>query len=363
MKIPGLTKPKYIVFDLETTGLNLSNCEIIEIAAIKVEDDKIVDKFESLIKPFAPIPDEITLLTGINSEALIDKPYIFDILPMFTNFIDDYPLLGYNIKRFDYPILQRALNDWFGENLDNEIFDIYSMAKERLNDVGNYKLSTIASRFNIKMRGQHRALFDCITAYRCYKELALIRPKPKKGMSDYNDKTKALQNLQTIIVNITQDDIIDANEIMVLDKWLESHELSGSYPFDQIYSVVKDILSKGILEQYDVNSLNSIFFQFLNPTSDSFDSELELKDKIVVLTGEFEFGEKEDVADFLIENGCIIRGSVSKRTDYVFIGNLGNPNWSFGAYGSKVKKAKELQANGAKVIILSESDLKNILLK
>ena len=55
----------YVVFDLETTGLNpLEGEEIIEIGAVKVKNNQVIDRFDELIKPSKPIPEKISLITN-----------------------------------------------------------------------------------------------------------------------------------------------------------------------------------------------------------------------------------------------------------------------------------------------------------
>ena len=64
------TPSTFVVFDIETTGLDSLSNEIIEIGALKVKDGKVVDTFDHLIKPSHPISDFITNLTGITNEMV-----------------------------------------------------------------------------------------------------------------------------------------------------------------------------------------------------------------------------------------------------------------------------------------------------
>jgi DNA polymerase-3 subunit alpha (Gram-positive type) len=76
-----------IVFDFETTGLNSKKDRIIEIGAVKLKDNKIIDKFNQLINPGILIPDKIQNLTGINQEMVDDKPSIEEGMKRFFDFI------------------------------------------------------------------------------------------------------------------------------------------------------------------------------------------------------------------------------------------------------------------------------------
>ena len=77
----------YIIIDIETTGLDPIYDEIIEITALKVNQDKIVDTFTTLIKPTKPINPFITELTGITNDMVENSPSITDVLPIFLTFI------------------------------------------------------------------------------------------------------------------------------------------------------------------------------------------------------------------------------------------------------------------------------------
>ena len=76
-----------IVIDLETTGLRPQQERIIEIAALRVSDGKIQQRYTSLLNPLQKVPEEITDLTGISEGLLADKPTFEDILPELLGFL------------------------------------------------------------------------------------------------------------------------------------------------------------------------------------------------------------------------------------------------------------------------------------
>ena len=95
----------YCVLDLETTGLSPNYDSIIEIGIIKVKENKIVDKYNSLINPGFLINEYITSITGITNEMLKGKPKIIDLKKEVLNFIGNDVLVGHNIS-FDVSFLQ-----------------------------------------------------------------------------------------------------------------------------------------------------------------------------------------------------------------------------------------------------------------
>ena len=73
----------FVVFDLETTGLNARKCRIIEIGAVKFEHGQITDRFSEFVNPRVPIPFRITELTGITDDMVADAGFIEEVLPRF----------------------------------------------------------------------------------------------------------------------------------------------------------------------------------------------------------------------------------------------------------------------------------------
>ena len=98
----------YVVFDLETTGFDPRSAKIIEIGALKYRNNELVDKFSVLINPGCPIPDVITLITGIDDDLVKNAITIDEALPKFIAFIEDYPLVAHNSK-FDLSFIEENI--------------------------------------------------------------------------------------------------------------------------------------------------------------------------------------------------------------------------------------------------------------
>ena len=82
----------------------------------------------------------------------------------------------------------------------------------------------------------------------------------------------------------------------------------------------------------------------------------DISGKSIVLTGDFEIGEKDDIQNKLETLGAIIRRDVTGKTDYVIIGNLGHSQWYYGSYGRKIEKALELQKQGKSIMLIEEDE-------
>ena len=83
----------YVLVDIETTGLSPYCSEIIEIGALKVRDNKVIDTFSTLIKPDNIINENITNLTGITNEMVEYASNILEVLKLFESFIGDNILI------------------------------------------------------------------------------------------------------------------------------------------------------------------------------------------------------------------------------------------------------------------------------
>ena len=105
-----LTRP-LVVFDLETTGTWIEKDRIIEIALIKVHPDGQREEFTSRVNPAMPIPPRASEITGITDADVKDAPAFGNIAGKVLQFIGDADLSGFNVERFDLPLLSREFTD------------------------------------------------------------------------------------------------------------------------------------------------------------------------------------------------------------------------------------------------------------
>lgn len=171
----------YVIIDLETSGLNNKNDEIIEIGMLKVNTDKIVDKFNFLVKPKQEISQKIEQLTGISNALLNnDGEKIETLLPDINKFIGSSILIGHNIL-FDIGFLNQILERNDSKLFDNKYYDTMAMYAESFKIKGKRKkLIDIAKEFNIKVVNCHRALADCYTVKAIYDILKQESKRDKK---------------------------------------------------------------------------------------------------------------------------------------------------------------------------------------
>jgi DNA polymerase III epsilon subunit family exonuclease len=159
---------QFIVFDLETTGLNPEKHEIIEIWAVKVNrDSNEHDTFTIIVRPNKKIPRRISEITGITSEMLqTEGNSLESAIEEFMQFAGNLRLVAFNAP-FDYAFLSNAVLR-FGKCLENPVSCALDMAKRAWPGLRSYKLGNLATIGGLNTQGTHRALKDCeltITVY------------------------------------------------------------------------------------------------------------------------------------------------------------------------------------------------------
>jgi DNA polymerase-3 subunit alpha (Gram-positive type) len=153
-----LADDTYVVFDVETTGLSATYNQIIELAAVKMKDGKVIDTFSELANPHQPLSEQIVKLTGITDEMLKDAPEIDDVLKRFYDFVGEGTLVAHN-ARFDMGFLQVGYKK-LGLKLDHPVIDTLELARFLHPYLKNHKLNTLCKQFNIELVNHHRATDD-----------------------------------------------------------------------------------------------------------------------------------------------------------------------------------------------------------
>ncbi len=165
-----------VVFDFETTGLNLDGSDkIIEIGAVKVVKGKITEKFMCFIDPEMKIPAEASKIHGIFDVDVKGANTYDQVLADFYKFTRNSYLSGYNIKGFDMVFLQH-FGKLSGYNFDNPLLDVYPLAQKLLKGLKNYKLGTVAAHLGVVLDNAHRAVFDTIATAEVLLKLSEIEP-------------------------------------------------------------------------------------------------------------------------------------------------------------------------------------------
>lgn len=161
----------FITIDIETTGLDPEKDEILEIAAIKYIENNEAEVFSRVVKVQNPLTKEISELTGITDDFLLKNGMdIETALKDFWDFVGRAKLVGYNIS-FDMSFLRNASIEHKIKMRANKCIDVLQLARRKVKDTKNYKMSTVANALGIEMVQKHRAESDCRLAFEIYRKL------------------------------------------------------------------------------------------------------------------------------------------------------------------------------------------------
>lgn len=149
-----------VVIDFETTGLSPNLGErTIEVGAVLVSDNKIIDRFQSLMNPGRRIPGFIEDYTGITNKMLSSAPAIEVVIKQLKTFIADHHLVAHNAS-FDSRFLDAELAR-VGHQRINDFACTLLMSRRIYHEAPNHKLETLVRYKKLKTDGiHHRALGD-----------------------------------------------------------------------------------------------------------------------------------------------------------------------------------------------------------
>lgn len=288
----------YTIIDLETTGRNPNYDSIIEIGALKVRDNKIVDKFSSLVNPRIQLDEFIINLTGISDDMLSNSPYIENIIDDFYNFIECDILIGHNVH-FDINFLYDSL--YYDKNiiLDNDLVDTVRIARAIFPTLCSHNLTSISKELNIDIENSHRSIDDCFTTFQCLNSM--------RDLSIKND------------IDITN---------------TEYYKRKSKYYGVKLHEIEPNC---------KVNK-NSYFF-----------------DKIVVFTGKLHMFDRKHAAQQVVNNGGIVKDSVVKDTEILVVGSYEDIRELKGKKTTKHRKAEKYILDGKEIEIIDEETFYSLL--
>lgn len=305
----------YTVIDIETTGLSPQFDSIIEIAALRIQDGKCIDKFSSLIKPdekyeyeddddvdyiidddgkrYYYINSFISQLTGITNAMLHDAPTINLVLPNFQKFVGDDIIIGHNVN-FDINFLYDNFNETLGIAFSNNFIDTMRIARRVLADLPHHRLKDLSEYYSLETESYHRAEKDCHVTNECFLRLQ-------------HDIKEKYGDISTFITEIK----------------------SISY---------KSIKAK------DIQSSNG-----------NVDISHPLYGKKCVFTGALEKLKRKDAMQIVADLGGINQDNVNSETNLLILGNNDYCSTIKGGKSAKQKKAEMLKLKGNDIEILPES--------
>lgn len=288
----------YIVLDFETTGLDKTFDDIIEIGAIKVINDEVSETYTMLVKPDEEIDDFITDLTGITNEMVSNSPKINDVMPDLLRFISDYPIVGHNVV-FDINFLCANTTQLINNNFINTLRLCNKLYKE----LKHRRLQDMIEYLQIPSKESHRALADCEAT------LALFIECKKEAIKQYG----------------------------TIDNFIKSY-------------------GKKTKSHNRIDYIKKLNFDNIN-----IDESSLIYDKECVFTGKLERIRREDAMQLVVNIGGRVSNNVTKRTNYLILGNNDYCKTIKGGKSNKQKRAEQLKLKGQDIEILSEQTFYDLL--
>jgi len=181
---------EFCVVDTETTGLDIKTAKIINLAAVKIKNFKIIDYYNVFINPGKSIDPDSIKWHGITDEMVKDKPFVVEVLPEFIKFIRNSIMVGHHIK-FDIDMISKELMETFGCVLKQKYLDtmfIYTRGIAKKND--HVGLDFLLDLYKVKCNGRHTALGDAMATAEVFNKMVMQISDTYKSVRDLCDLHK-----------------------------------------------------------------------------------------------------------------------------------------------------------------------------
>lgn len=291
----------YTVVDLETTGFSPQYDDIIEIAALRIRNGKIVNKYHQLINPKREINSFISNLTGIISLSLQSKPTLDEVIDDFLEFLGNDIIVGHNVS-FDINFIYDNVKKLREKEFTNSYINTVRLSKKLHPELRHHTLYNIAEYYSFNPDDEHRALSDCEVTYLIYNYM--------------------------------------------------KEEASSKYAsLDEFYSL---FIKKKRNYSFDLTTIIA--------TTDNIDTSNPLYDKVCVFTGVLEKFTRKDAAQLVVNFGGTVENTVTKKTNFLVLGNNDYCKSIKDGKSSKQKKAELYIQKGCDLIIIPEDVFYDMIL-
>ena len=200
-----IDEEEFVVFDIETTGLNSHTNKIIEIGAVKIKAGRIIDRYSQLINPGISIPYHITEITSITNEQVANQPKIDEVIGKFVEFIGDAVLVAHNAP-FDMGFIKRDIKEYLNIDLESSVIDTLQMARDLFPDFKKYGLGDLNKALGLALEKHHRAVDDSQATANMF--IIFLEKYKEKGVEYLKDINKGFevnvkkQSLKNIMVQV-----------------------------------------------------------------------------------------------------------------------------------------------------------------
>ncbi len=302
----------FVVFDIETTGFSGKYAEIIEIGAVKISKNSVVDRFSEFIKPTEAIPYHITELTAITNGMVENARAVEEVLPDFIKFCSGSVLVAHNAN-FDVGFIRKKAEN-LGLSADFCYVDTLALSRRLLTNIKRHKLDKVAKHLGFDFEGHHRAVNDAEVTAKIFLHFAeMLERMGIKNISELNERltdenvTKytdtyhaillvknmvGLENLYRLVSESHIDNFYRRPRISkeMLDKHREGLILGSACEAGELYQAIFSGATKDKIEEiaayYDyleIQPLGNNDFMLRNHSVNSKKDLIEINKEIVAL--------------------------------------------------------------------------------
>ncbi len=229
---------EYVVLDLEMTGLSAKTDQIIEIGAIKIKDNVVVETMECLVNPKCKIPTRVVELTGITDAMVQSGRNKDEAIRELLDFIEGQILVGQNVS-FDYSFLKQwAVNH--KRPFEAKACDTLKLARVLLPPEQPKKLENLCQYFGIERAREHRALDDAKETWQIFEKLKEL------GVTLENPDTYF--EPRPLIYHAKKQGPATPRQVQRLREYRESHQIKDEIDWENLTkSQASRIMDKYIL--------------------------------------------------------------------------------------------------------------------
>lgn len=289
----------FTIIDIETTGLSSEYDQIIELSALKISDNTIVDKFSSLVKPIPNdagiyVDDFITDLIGITNEMLSEAPDTIPTLEKYLNFLGNDVLIGHNVN-FDINFIYDYSEKLFSKPLSNDFVDTLRISRRLHPNWSSRTLLVLSDAYGVDYTNAHRSLSDCHITLKCYDAL----------------RNDALSQYETL---------------------------------EAFFDSCKSKSTHKKLHPSDITA-----------TTDNIDTENPIYGNVFVFTGTLAKMSRREAMQIVVNRGGANADRVTQKTNYLVLGNNDYCSSIKDGKSAKQKKAESLKLKGHDIEIIPEN--------
>lgn len=203
----SIDEEEFVIFDIETLGLNSHKNEIIEIGAVKIKAGRTIERFSELVNPMKKVPAHITEITSITDAMLADKPTIDIVIKKFVDFIGSAVLVAHNAP-FDMGFIKRDIKKYLKIDFKPSVIDTLQMARDLFPELKRFGLADMNKALGLSLEKHHRAVDDSqatanmfIIFLDKYKEKGIKNLSEINGAFPINIEKQGIRNIVVLVKN------------------------------------------------------------------------------------------------------------------------------------------------------------------